>query len=153
MRYPDTPFMKRTFDLVRNRGLNIKLIPYIMQMVYPPNTWLLFNNSRINNQDSSVTGDPFNVKSYVSDPSLRTPQGVSKRVGEVLQPFRNLFRNMPGQPPRDIATSMETLFKETNKFSTRSYMFQNGMKAKDIQWCETLDKSTGWYDRALTESM
>ena len=50
MRFPDTPFMKRTFDLAKSRGLNVKLIPYIIQMVKPPNTWLLYNNSRVNNQ-------------------------------------------------------------------------------------------------------
>ena len=31
-------------------------------------------------------------------------------------------------------------------------MFQNDMESKAINWCETLDKSTGWYDQALTES-
>jgi hypothetical protein len=152
MRFPDSPFMKRTFDLARNRGLNVKLIPYIMQMVSPtPNTFLFFNNARINNQDSSVAGDPFNVSSYVTNEALTTPKGVSTRVTEVLQPFRDLFRHTEGQTT-DISAAMDTLFEETNKFSTRSYMFQGGMDAKDIQWCETLDKSTGWYDRALTES-
>jgi hypothetical protein len=150
MRFPDTPFMKRTFDLARNRGLNVKLIPYIMQMVDPPNTFLFFNNSRINNQQS-VTGDPFNVTSYVDEPDLRTPQGVSKKVGEVIQPFRDMFRAPLGQHA-DIATAMDRLFKETNTFSMRSYMFAGGINAKNISWCETLDKSTGWYDRALTES-
>ena len=29
MRYPDTPFMKRTFDLMLCRGLNVNLIDYI----------------------------------------------------------------------------------------------------------------------------
>jgi len=53
----------------------------------------------------------------------------------------------------DIATAMDTLFSETNTFTMRSYMFQGGMNAKDIHWCETLDKSTGWYDRALTETV
>lgn len=27
------------------------------------------------------------------------------------------------------------------------------MSPQDITWCETLDKSTGWYDRALTETV
>lgn len=151
MRFPDTPFMKRTYDLALYRGLNVKMIPYVMQMVDPPNTWLLYNNSRINNQDPSVTGDPFNVSSYVANPKLTTPEGVATRVSEVIQPFRDLFRHTSGQKT-DIAASMDILFEETNKFSMRSYMFQNNMTSKDINWCETLDKSTGWYDRALTES-
>jgi len=30
-------------------------------------------------------------------------------------------------------------------------MYLNGMTSKNIDWCETLDKSTGLYDQALTE--
>lgn len=154
MRFPDTAFMKRTFDLARNRGLkDVKLIPYIMEMVDPPNTWLFYNNARVNNHDSSVAGDPFGVKGYVADKTLTTPQAVSKKVTEVLQPFRDLFRPpSPGQSPPDIAASMKTLFEETDKFSMRTYMLvMKGMDPKDVNWCETLDKPTGWYDRSLTQ--
>lgn len=152
MRFPDTPFMKRTFDLARNRGLNLKLIPYIVQMVNPPNTWLFYNNARVNNQDSSITGDPFDIQGYVTDQSLTTPQGAHKRVAEILQPFRDLFRPRQKMPPPDIADAIRTLFEETDKFSVRSYMFVNGMSDQDVHWCETLDKSgTGWYDRSLTQ--
>ena len=151
MRFPDSPFMKRTFDLARNRGLDVKLIPYTFQMVDPPNTLLYYNFSRVNNQAPSVVSDPFNVSSYIADADLRTPEGVSKRVLEVMQPFRNYFRHLDKQKP-DIAASMQLLFKETNQFSLRSYMFQNKMTGKAINWCETLDRSTGWYDRSLTES-
>jgi hypothetical protein len=151
MRFPDTPFMKRTFDLAENRGLKVKLIPHIIQMVKPPNTRLFFNNVRINNQDSSVTGDPFNIASYIDDPDLLTPQGVSKKVGEAIQPFRDMFRASPGQRA-DIAITIDRLFKDTDKLSMRSYMFEGGMNAKGIHWCETIDGATGLYDRSLAES-
>ena len=155
MRFPDTPFMKRVFDLATNRNLPVRLIPYIMQMVKPlPNTFLFYNNAGVKNQDSSVTSDPFNVSSYVNDPGLTTPQGVSQKVAEVLQRFRNLFRApTPGGQLPDISKAMAELFRLTDKFSMRSYMFDPvGMDSRQINWCETLDKSTGWYDRALTES-
>ncbi|KAF9645107.1 amine oxidase [Thelephora ganbajun] len=156
MRFPETPFMKRTFDPARNRGLPVDLIPYVMQMVEPsPNTFLFYNNARVNNGDPSISGDPFNVSGYLNDPNLTTPAEVSQRVAEVLQPFRDLFRAESGSPPR-IASAMDKLFVLTNKFSMRSYMFDPasvGMNAKDISWCETLDfSSTAAYDRALTES-
>jgi hypothetical protein len=152
MRFPRTPFMERTFDLAERRNLPVKLIPYIMQMAPPsPHTFSFFNNARVNNQDSNVTGDPFNVHAYVNDPNLRTPSGVSRHVATVIQPFRDLFRAPAGAQP-DIATGMENLFTATNIFSMRSYMFQLGMDARAISWCETLDKTTGLYDRALTES-
>ena len=154
MRFPDTPFMKRLYDLANNRSLPVKLIPYIMQMIDPsPNTFLFYNNVRVNNQDSSITGDPFNVSSYVTDPNLTTPQEVSTTVAEVLQPFRDLFSAQCGEQQKDIVTAMDKLFKITDRFSMRGYMFEFlQMNGKDINWCETLDKSTGWYDRALTES-
>ena len=159
MRFPDTPFMKRTFDLVENRGLNVKLIPYIMQMDDPPNTWLFYNNVRVHNRDPSVTGDQFHVGNYVVDKSLTTTEGVHKKVAEILQPFRDLFRprKLPSRPPiivppPSIAGAIKSLFAETDKFSVRSYMFANGMSDQDVHWCETVDKSgTGLYDRSLTQ--
>ena len=149
MRFPDTPFMKRTFDLARNRGLDVELIPYVIKA---PNTFLFFNNARIYSQDTDVAGDPFNVSGYV-DPNLTSPAEVAAKVADVILPFRNLFTpDSSGNQP-DIATAMTKLFDVSNTFSMRSYMFQaTTLSAKDISWCETLDKSTGWYDRALTES-
>ena len=140
MRFPNTPFMKRTYDLAKNRGLQVSLdVPYIMSS---PNTIMYFNGNTAN-EDSS--GDPFHVSDYV-DQGLTSPSEVQARVAGVIQPFRNLFIQT------DIATAMSKLFSETNKYSMRSYMFLGGMNSQDINWCETLDKSTGWYDRALTES-
>jgi len=152
MRFPDTPFMKRVFDLAENRNLPVKLIPYIMQMVEPtPNTFLFYNNSRVNNQDSSITGDPFNVSSYVTDQDLTTPQGVAQKVASEIQGFRDMFRSNPGRPPPNIATEMAVLFEMTNQYSMRSHMLSLSMDPRDINWCETLNKSTGSYDRALTQ--
>lgn len=154
MRFPDTPFMKRVFDLATNRTLPVKLIPYIIQMIEPtPNTFLFYNNARINNQDSSITGDPFNVFGYVQESNLTTPQQVAQQVSAVLQPFRDLFRTQAdGQTP-DLATAVAQVFNLTDRFSTRTYMSEVlQMNDRDINWCETLDKSTGWYDRAFTES-
>ena len=152
MRFSDTPFMKRTFDLARNRGLKLKLIPFIMQMVEPmANTWLLYNNARVSNQAPSVTDDPFHLSGFLTEPSLRTPEGVSGKVYGVFQPFRDLFRSSPQGTP-DIATAIDTLFEQTNNFSLRSYMYQGGTSSEDINWCETLSASTAWYDRSFTES-
>lgn len=153
MRFPDTPFMARTFDLARNRNLDVTLIPYIREMTDPPHTWMLYNNVRINNQDSSETGDPFNVWLYVEDQTLTTPDGVHAKVREVVQPFRDLFRPPSSdEPAPDIATAMATLFSETDKYSMRTYMLNvTGMDPKDVNWCETIEEPTGWYDRSLAQ--
>ena len=125
-----------------------------MQMTEPSsNTFSFFNNSRINNGDSSVTDDPFNVSGYIDDPNLATSQGVSRKVLEALQPFRDLFRAKLGRQLPDIEKGMRRVFELTNLFSMRSYMSQVlRMSARDINWCETLDRATGWYDTALAES-
>jgi hypothetical protein len=71
MRFPDMPFMKRTFDLARNRGLRLKLIKYILQMVAPmANTFLHNNTARTSNQVLSIKTDPFYVSDYITDPML-----------------------------------------------------------------------------------
>ena len=150
MRFADTPFMRRVFDLAKR--LPVKLIPYIMEMVDPPNTFLCYNNVSIHNNDTSVTGDPFNVSSYIKNPDLMTPQGVARRVSAVLQPFRNLFR-IPNMTSSEIKTAVDQLCEKTAKFSMRSYMYKEfHMDDREVSWCETLDRSTGWYDLSLTES-
>lgn len=152
MRFPRTAFMKRTFDLAENRGLNVKLIPYVVQMVDPPNTWLFYNGARVNNMDSSVVGDPFNIKDHVTDPSLKTPHGVSTKVTELFQEFRDMFRALsPKDQPPDIEVTMKELFEKTNHHTMRTFMLEQGMDPRDIHWCETLSTATGWYDRALTQ--
>jgi len=149
MRFPDTPFMKRTFDLALNRNLPVKLIPYNMQV---DNTFLFYNNRGIHSQETDAAGDPFGVAGYVNS-NLTSPGAVHQQVATVIAPFRKLFEpDSSGNPP-NISEAMDTLFEKTNTYSMRSYMFQTTpLSPKDIHWCETLDKSTGWYDRALTES-
>ena len=145
--------MNRVFDLARNRNLPVKLIPYIMDMVDSPNKFLFFNNARVHNNDPSVAGDSFNILDYIEEVDLTTPQNVNQKIMEVLQPFRNLFKpRVCGKVP-DIATAIDHLYDRTDKYSMRAYMTQVlKMDDKDIHWCETLDKTTGWYDRALAES-
>ena len=146
MRFADTPFMKRVKCLADDLG--VERIPYIMEMKPPSaNTFLFYNNARAYNQAPSVSKDPFKVSGYVDDPDLRTPEGVSKKVADVLKRFRDPFTT------HSIADAMKDLFEKTDRYSMRSYMFERcNMNDKNVSWCETLDKSTGWYDRSLTES-
>ena len=152
MRFADVPFMRRVFDLSDDRGLGVQRIQYIMDM--PPgsrHTFLFYNNARTNN-GVAAPGNPFNVANYLEGPQLATPENVHQRIREVLQPSRNLFRAGPGGAP-DIALAINNLYALTNGRSMRAYMSEEfDMSDKQISWCETLDKSTGWYDRALAES-
>lgn len=153
MRFVDTPFMKRTVDLIENRGLKgLERIPYLKEMVDPPNTWLYFNGARVNNQDKRVTGDPFNVGDYVTDERLRTQEGVLSKVAEAIQPFRDLFRSLTGQRPPDVVASVKILFEQTDRLSLRHWMLINkGMDSKDVNWCQVLGDVDGAYDLSLTQ--
>ena len=161
MRFPRTPFMKRTFNLIEERKLEgLRLIPYILSA---PNTRLFYNNAHIINGNTSKPGahdegkdpqsdDPFGVEAYITDKRLTTPEGVAEVVGEVLQPFRNFFVPSNSGRQLDIDHAMKLLFKRTNNFSMRGYMLLvRRMNPNDVHWCETLDDSTGSYDRSLTE--
>ena len=126
----------------------------------------------------AIVEDPFNVTDYIglgapevpavpaaagvpavpavpAIPDLRTPQGVHQWIGEVLQPYRNRFETGPGAPIQDMAmeTAIDLLYEDTNDLSLRARMSRvPRISHKHISWCETLDKSTGWYDRSLAES-
>lgn len=129
MRYPDTPFMKRTFDLMKNRGLNIRLIDYIFTA---PNTFHYY---------------PFSPKGYVDDKYL--VEGAETIVKDMLTPLKAPFKERP------IDEAIKILM-EVDVHSTRSYMalaLKPPYPSSAIHWCETMDKSTGWYDRALTETV
>jgi len=50
---------------------------------------------------------------------------------------------------------MQQMYQKYDKYSMRSYLFQlqnPSVSTADAHYMETLDKSTGWYDRALTET-
>ena len=156
MRFRNTPFMKRTFDLFDNRGLNLKRIPYIREMVNPPHTLLHFNNNRLHNRagPDAEGADPFKVNSskFLKDNKLATQRAVQMKVAEVIKPFRDLFRpGSDGTLPK-INEALDQLFEVTNRWSMRTYMLNAlGMDANDVNWCEALDNSTGTYDLSLTQ--
>lgn len=129
MRFPNTPFMKRTFDLMENRNLNIKLIDYIFTA---PHTFHYY---------------PYSPEGYVDDKYLA--EGADTIVKDMLAPLKAPFKELP------IDQAIEVLM-QVDQHSTRSYMalaLKPPYPSSAIHWCETMDKSTGWYDRALTETV
>ena len=121
MRFPDIPFMKWVFDLARHRKLPVKLIPYIMEM--PPkslHTFLCYNGHSKRNDETSLTGDPFNISSYVQE--LRTPEDAERKVSEVLREFCDPFRPHANGKDLNIADAMEKLFDKAAGYSMRTYM-------------------------------
>ena len=156
MRFRDTPFMKRTFKLLRNSDLNLKLIPYIREMVDPPHTLLHFNNNRLHNRagPDAEAADPFKVNDskFLNDNKLATQHAVHTKVAELIGSFRDLFRpRIDGTLP-EVDEALGQLFDATNHWTVRTYMLNmKGMNANDVNWCEALDNSTGTYDLSLTQ--
>ena len=129
MRYPNTSFMKRTFDLMLKRKLNVNLIDYIFTA---PNTFQYY---------------PFSPKGHVDDEHIEI--GAENIVKDVLAPLKAPFRD------QHIDKAIETLM-EVDAYSTRTYMslaLQPPYPSSTIHWCETKDGSTGRYDSALTEAV
>ena len=150
MRFPDTILWGRFFHLTRDK-YNLKLIPYIVEMVDPPNTWLYFNGKRVNNHAKGGGEDPFGLSGYVTKGDLRTQAGVENKLRSAVQPFRNMFRPRKDGTVPDIQVALKEVFKATNRDSTRTWMLRaEEMDPRDVSWCQTLANSTGTFDQAFT---
>lgn len=151
MRFPNTPFMWRTYDLAET--LKLKWIDYIMET---NNTFYYFNGHRVQASELAPSVDPFKVNSgaipnYVDSQFVASnePSTFIKEVvvGPIIAPF--------AAPNVDIEQAMTDMYQKYDKYSMRSYLFQlpkTVISSADVHYMETLDKSTGWYDRALTET-
>ncbi|EPQ57024.1 amine oxidase [Gloeophyllum trabeum ATCC 11539] len=144
MRFPGSPYMRRIFKLVED--LTLKLIPYKFSA---DNTFMYFNHRRYqpNPPSSDPPADPFQAKGYVPDEYL-VPGNPGDLMAGLLKPYRDPFM-------LDIPSALENLYKQ-DRYSTRTYMSlacDPPYPAPVINWCETLEDSTGSYDRAFTETV
>jgi hypothetical protein len=154
MRFPDSPFMKRTFDLVNPSRQPPILTPpptMIPYSFWAPNTYLYFNGVQTSNVPSQtqLPANPFDISTlYVPKEVLE--QGQPKTtIDTALSAPRSLFvtQNV------NIQEAMAQLYKGYDQYSMRTWLENQGLSSSAINYCETLDKSTGWYDRALTETV
>lgn len=153
MRFPDIDFMKRTFDLVRNRlKISNKLIPVIMGN---PNTFYHFNGIRAKRSDylnKDKATDTFKVGITSTNKDWDIPQeyiekGHKKLYDEALSPLKDLF----------VTNSFPDAFKELvnyDSYSVKSYM-SVVMKYPQsvIRWIETMEWRTGMFDAGLTDTV
>ena len=156
MRFRDTAFMKRTFNLFRMEKLKLKLIPYIREMVDHPHTFLYFNNNRSYNWASPDADeqDPFKVNSpkFLGNDKLATHRAVRTKVAEVIKPFRDIFRPRSDGTLPKVGEPLELFLRATDRWSMRTYMLtESKMDANDVSWCEALDSATGTYDLSLSQ--
>lgn len=180
MRFPKVKMMKRLFKLFSYAPLNQpgnrledKLIPYYYYTASyyttPPaqdNGFLYFNARRgrdvtdISQADSFLAAqvlpnmDPQSTQRYIA-------AGARNIAEDVYKPFVDKL-------VADLETGSNSgwLYMQSyDQYSTRAYMSvtyqpspslnipEHPLPTNVVNWCETFDKSTGWYDRSLSESV
>jgi len=163
MRFPRTPFMKRTFDLVdfinkENPG-RLKWIPYIFKS---KETFMYYNGVRIKSSDKHLleSADPFRINlhkpAYIPPDyeRLLTPDTLEAELWSIMHDLKKNF--IGAETQSQIDTAMAKLIHDHDKDSMRSFLTNDPrykMPSEVIQLLETFDKSTGWYDRGLVESV
>ncbi|EJD42298.1 hypothetical protein AURDEDRAFT_89618 [Auricularia subglabra TFB-10046 SS5] len=146
MRFPDIPFMTRTFDLFKRLGIDT--IPYILSI---PKNLNLVNGKLLTNAEIDGKTDPFETHVPVVD------QSSSAMVSSQIDVFKDA-----------LAKDFEAGWKELMQFdeySTRAYMLFHGnggvtytnpvplVSFHVVDYLETFESATNLYDEALTETV
>ncbi|KIP01104.1 hypothetical protein PHLGIDRAFT_123663, partial [Phlebiopsis gigantea 11061_1 CR5-6] len=160
MRFPNTEVMQPLFDLFAKIGLRTG------QYLFKDrrgNSALLFNDVQRKRADGPVTPQKFDITGVPPEPYGNL--GWEKNVANVVEPFsKRLIHDFRTKGDRGWEVMMDY-----DKYSMRAYMAGN-RSDKDkydgldelnlmpyplevVNWCETFDKSSGWYDRALSETV
>ncbi|KAF5664690.1 l-amino acid oxidase [Fusarium heterosporum] len=143
MRFPQIPFMERTFDLFKRT--KVPLIKYYLDggSQCPK----LFNDTLF----EPGVPDPYRVSKanggHVPD------KWISKDIaGDAFLPYKEALKD-------DFQKGWEKLM-EADAFSTREYLKVGGPEGKEqkydfftVQWAETQNTSTNLFDQAFSESV
>lgn len=155
MRFPDTPYMKRTFELAREKlssSPRIKLIPYHLSC---KNTWRFFNGKRLSNADweNRDLPDPFNIGSYISDAyaEFRNPAKAMDQVAIHMNGITTACGI--AADGKGLELGLQKLISRYDQHTMRTYLQQQGLPSEVINVLETFDTSTGGYDHALVETV
>jgi len=169
MRFPKIGSMNRIFNLFENEHLNTpdialkdRLKPFYFTGAGNNNTLLSYNGVTVR-QNAVPPNDPFKAKDVIQDVSAQQyiAAGTKAITDDVIAPFAEALL-------KDLETGGKEgwdKMRAADDYSTRAYMafkyapssalkIPNGPLPTDVvNWCETFDKSTGWYDRAFSETV
>jgi len=165
MRYPlpktnekgeyEAGVMQRVGQLFNYLGMQKKLIPYYFKSDKEPG-FQYFNGVR----SRIGEGNNFNAPALGINSSF-TEVGTSRIIGDVVGPFAQMLFN----DLQNRTTHGWDVMMKNDAYSTRAYMSfkyipsasfglePEHLSTRVINWVETFDKSTGWYDRALSETV
>jgi len=159
--------MKRLGELIDysklNDGLKVPLRNTLIDYYYKAKsggTFLYYNNERYQVPAANPNPPNFNARAMGVE-SEYIKVGVDNIVGDIVEPFARMIME-------DVEQGTDKgweIMKKNDKYSLRAYMSFKYIPSINlklppmhlttnvINWCETFDKSTGWYDRALTEQV
>lgn len=150
MRYPETTFMKRTFDLVRNR-LNMPNA-FILYIRGCENAFKCYNDITVTQKEEKAAKKEDDIfKVSIANGGNVPPEYVAKGSGamwdECLKDLRQLFVDYP----------FEEAYKklmEFDAYSVSGYLTQVQKIPVDVtDWFENSESRTGLMDESLTETV
>ena len=151
MRYPETTFMTRTFELAKKR-LGLTMLPYIRAN---DNAFLSYNGISItkaeNKQKDLVKEDVFKV-SVGNDSDGYVPEDYFKQGTEVFwnQILGDLRQNFVDY---SFPVAFEKL-KQWEDHSVTSYLLLvKKIPYPVVKWWETMESRTGLFDQSLVETV
>lgn len=169
MRFPEIPAMQRVFSLFNYAPLNTddialkkKLTPFYFKGAANNDTFLSYNGVTVK-QNAVPAGDPFQGAAVIQDanPQPYLAAGAKAIADDVIEPFAlRLLDDL-----KNHTTTGWEYMKLFDAYSTRAYMAilyrpspklnlpNKPLPTDVINWVETFDKSTGWYDRSLSETV
>lgn len=157
MRFPDTPIMGPLFDLFREISLPLGDYRFKDER---GNSVLLYNDINKQRIDGPVKPNDFQITGVTSKWG---DLGWQKNVSNVVDPFANaLVKDFQNNTKDGWKLMMKydmysmKAYMTGNRSDTACYLDREKLMPYPIEvvnWCETFDKSTGWYDRGLTETV
>jgi len=150
--------MQRLGLLFQYLKMEDQLIPYYFKAKPGTNPGIMYFNGvhgRVDQTDVHFDADKLGINDTLIE------LGVPRVVQDVIGPFaRMLWSDME----KHTTTGWDVMMRN-DAYSTRAYMafkympsatfglVPDHLSTREINWCETFDKSTGWYDKALTETV
>ena len=151
MRYPETTFMTRTFELAKKR-LGLTMLPYIRAN---DNAFLSYNGISItkaeNKQKDLVKEDVFKVSvgndsdGYVPEDYFK--QGTEVFWNQILGDLRQYFVDYP------FPVAFEKLKKLEDHSVTSYLLLVKKIPYPVVKWWETMESRTGLFDQSLVETV
>ena len=173
MRFPKISSMERVFKLFDYPPLNTagialkaKLQPFYFVGGGNNNTFFSYNDVTVR-QNALPAQDVFKAKEVIKDAHSDADRdryiaaGTKAITDDVIDPFASRILD---DLENGGSEGLEYL-KTFDHYSTRTYMSlkytpsaslnlpNTPLPTDVVNWCETFDKSTGWYDRALSETV